>query len=158
MTEHFNVLSAAEYGQLKDMISLITIYIANADGEVDEEETQWAEKITKIRSYNLPEDLRGYYSDVGEDFQDKIDALRTSLPKVQAERMSALEAKLAEINPVLAKLDSSLGAEIYTSFRSFAKHVAKASGGFLGFFSIGPKEAELIELPMITEIIHEEEA
>jgi len=158
MTEHFNVLSAAEYGQLKDMISLITIYIANADGEVDEEETQWAEKVTKIRSYNLPEDLRSFYSDVGADFQDKIDVLRASLPSAQEERMAALEAKMADINPVLAKLDSELGAEMYSSFRSFAKHVAKASGGFLGFFSIGPKEAELIELPMITEITHEEEA
>jgi len=158
MTEHFNVLSAEEYGSLKDAISLITIYIAAADGEVDEDETQWAEKVTKIRSYNLPEDLREFYKDVGEDFHDKLEGLRTSLPKAEAERLTLLEEKLSSLNPILAKLDVKLGAEMYKSFKTFAKHVAKASGGFLGFFSVGPKEAELIKLTMLDEIVYKDEA
>ena len=158
MTEHFSVLSPEEYNQLRETIAHITIYIAAADGEVNHEETVWAEKVTKIRSYNLPEDLRSFYKDVGVDFHDKLENLIATLPKPQEERTELLEAKLAAINPVLAKLDTKLGAELYNSFRSFAKHVAKASGGFLGFFSIGPKEAELIELSMINEIVHEEEA
>lgn len=158
MTEHFSVLSADEYNQLRETIAHITIYIAAADGEVDHEETEWAEKVTKIRSYNLPEDLRNYYKDVGVDFHEKLEELMATLPKPTEERMAALEVKLAAVNPILAKLDTKLGAELYRSFKSFAKHVAKASGGFLGFFSIGPKEADLIELEMITEIVHEEEA
>ena len=156
--DSFNVLSAEEYGSLKDAISLITIYIAAADGEIEEDETRWAEKVTKIRSYNLPEDLRGFYKDVGEDFSDKLENLRTTLPKVEAERLILLEEKLAALNPILAKLDRKLGAEMYKSFVTFAKHVAKASGGFLGFFSVGPKEAELIKLSMLDEIVYEEEA
>ena len=158
MTEHFNVLSSEEYTQLKDMIAYITVYVAAADGEIDQEEKEWAEKVTKIRSYNLPEDLKSFYKDVGVDFHDKLEGLITSLPKPMAERMEIIEAKMADINPVLAKLDAKLGAELYGSFRSFAKHVAKASGGFLGFFSIGPREAELIELSAINEITYEEEA
>lgn len=156
MTEHFRILSSSEYDQLKDMISYITFYIAGADGNIDEGEMEWAEKIAKIRSYNLPEDLRSFYSDVGVDFQEKLDYLKNSLSKDQEERMSYLAGKLAEINPILAKLDSKLGSELYKSFRSFAKHVASATGGFLGFFTIGPKEAELIKLSMINEISHEE--
>jgi len=155
MTEHFNVLSSEEYNQLREIIAHITIYIAAADGEIDQDEQEWAEKVTKIRSYNLPEVLRSYYQDVGTDFHDKLEYLKSSLPTAQADRMAAIEEVLTAINPVLAKLDDKLGAELYASFRSFAKHVAKASGGFLGFFSIGPKEAELIELPMITPIVYE---
>ncbi len=158
MTEHFNVLNAEEYGQLKDMVSYITIYIAAADGEIGEEETKWAEKVTKIRSYNLPEDLRSFYKDVGVGFHDKLEGLRASLPKEHAERMNVLESNLGAINPVLGKLDPMLGAEMYKSFKSFALHVAKASGGFLGFFSVGPKEAELIELSMIDEIVYVKES
>lgn len=157
MTEHFNVLSSEEYSQLREIIAHITIYIAAADGEIDQDEQEWAEKVTKIRSYNLPEILRSYYQDVGTDFHDKLEHLKSSLPAVQAERMAAIEEVLEAINPILAKLDTKVGAELYTSFKSFAKHVAKASGGFLGFFSIGPKEAQLIELPMISPIVYEEE-
>jgi len=158
MTEHFNVLSKEEYNELREAIAYITIYIAAADGEVDQDEQEWAEKVTKIRSYNLPEDLRSYYKDVGTDFHDKLQELQDKLPAKQASRLEAIEQKLTQLNPLLAKLDVKLGAELYKSFRSFAKHVAKASGGFLGFFSIGPKEAELIELSMITPIEYEEEA
>lgn len=156
MTEHFKVLTDVEYDKLKQTIANITIYIAAADGEIEESETQWAEKVTKVRAYNLPEDLREFYKDVGVDFHDRLEALRNSIPKPQAERMAFLEQELASINPVLAKLDEELGAEMYKSFRSFAKHVAKSSGGFLGFFSVGPKEADLIKLPMIDEIVYED--
>lgn len=158
MTDHFSVLSREEYNQLKETIANITIYIAAADGEVDHDETLWAEKVTKIRSYNLPEDLRSYYKDVGVDFHEKLEHLLATLPKPVAERLAALETKLASVNPILAKLDTKLGAALYKSFKSFAKHVAKASGGFLGFFSIGPKEADLIELEMITQIEYSEDA
>jgi len=158
MTEHFNVLSKEEYNELREAIAYITIYIAAADGEVDQDEQEWAEKVTKIRSYNLPEDLRSYYKDVGTDFHDKLQELQDKLPAKQASRLEAIEQKLTQLTPLLAKLEVKLGAELYKSFRSFAKHVAKASGGFLGFFSIGPKEAELIELSMITPIEYEEEA
>lgn len=156
MTEHFKVLSDAEYDKLKQTIANISIYIAAADGEIEESETQWAEKVTKIRSYNLPEDLREFYKDVGVDFHDRLEKLLDTLPKPQAERMAFLERELASINPIMAKLDEELGAELYKSFRSFAKHVAKSSGGFLGFFSIGPKEADLIKLSMIDEIVYDD--
>ena len=36
MTEHYNVLSSEEYTQLKDMIAYITVYVAAADGEIDQ--------------------------------------------------------------------------------------------------------------------------
>lgn len=156
MTEYFKVLSDAEFDQLKDAVSLITVYIGGADGEFDDEEFEWAEKITKIRSYNLPESLATFYEQVGVDFHDKVEDLKKTLTDVTS-RNKYVEEKLTALNPILAKINPKLGAELYSSYISFAKHVAKASGGFLGFFSIGPKEAELLDLNMITPIIWEEE-
>jgi len=158
MTEYFKVLSESEFDQLKDAISLITIYIAGADGEIDSDELAWAEKVTKIRSYNLPESLNDFYTEVGNDFHDKLEAYKTQLSD-RNERNNTVEAKLTALNPVLAKLHPKLGAELYGSYISFAKHVAKASGGFLGFFSIGPEEAALLDLKMLEpiEYIPEEE-
>lgn len=160
MTEYFSVLSDAEYKQLKDAISLVTLYIAEADGVIEENETKWAEKVTKIRSYNLPPELSTFYKEVGEDFHDVLEGYRSSLPTGHEEKMETIEGKLRDLNPILAKVDPKLGAEMYNSLKSFAKHVAKASGGFLGFFSIGPAEAELMQLPMIDPIEYtpEEEA
>ena len=152
MIENFKMLNEAEFDKLKDAISLITVYIAGADGNIDSEELEWAEKITSIRSYNAPDGLSKFYEEVGVDFQERIDKYVTSLDSIEL-RNSTVEQKLTELNPILAKLDLRIGAALYKSYVSFAKHVAKASGGFLGFFSIGPDEKALLDLKMITPII-----
>lgn len=156
MTEHFKVVSDSEFDQLKDAISLITVYIAGADGKIDENETEWAEKVTNIRSYSLPEGLKEFYEEVGVDFQTRLEHHMSTLSDITV-RNNTVAEKLTALNPILAKLPTKLGAALYSSYISFAKHVAKASGGFLGFFSIGPKEAALLDLEMITPIIWEEE-
>lgn len=156
MTEYFKVLSEAEKDKLKDAISLITVYIAGADGKIDEDELKWAEKITTIRGYSNPESLKEFYDEVGVDFQKRVDNYLKNLDTLEVRNKEAAQ-KLEALNPILAKLNPKLGALLYSSYVSFAKHVAKASGGFLGFFSIGPEEAALLDLEMITPIIWEEE-
>ena len=156
MTEHFKILSDAEYDQLKDAISLITVYIAGADGNIDDDELKWAEKITSIRGYSNPEGLNEFYDDVGTDFQTRIEKYTSSLSDLDV-RNKTVEQKLSDLNPILAKLDTNLGSKLYTSYVSFAKHVAKASGGFLGFFSIGPAEKAVLDLKMLTPIVWEDE-
>jgi hypothetical protein len=156
MTEFFKVLSDSEIDQLKDAISLITIYIAGADGKIHEDETNWAKKVAKIRSYSLPGSLKEFYLEVGVDFQDRIDNYTKSLSDLETRNKTVAE-KLTALNPILAKLPPKLGATIYNSYVSFAKHVAKASGGFFGFFAIGPAEAALLDLEMITPIVWVEE-
>ena len=156
MTEYFKVLSDAEFDQLKDAIALITVYIAGADGDIDEDETNWAEKVTKIRSYSLPKNLSGFYEEVGVDFHSRLENYVSTLSDLET-RNKTVEQALTDINPILAKLPKKLGAAMYHSYISFAKHVAKASGGFLGFFSIGPNEAALLDLKMITPIEWDED-
>lgn len=152
MTDHFEALSSEEYEDLKNAVCWITILIAGGDGKIDTAETTWAEKLTQIRSYKIPSELLVYYKDVGEDFHDRIHAMIDSLPIEQEARQDVLKDKLAGLNPILAKLDEEVAAEMYTSFKSFAKHVAKASGGFLRFFSISYEEKSLIDLDMIDPI------
>ncbi|MEM9548138.1 MAG: hypothetical protein AAGA77_19310 [Bacteroidota bacterium] len=156
MTTYFNALSNEEYDKLKDAISLITVYIAGADGNIDSEELEWAEKITSIRSYSTPDGLKEFYESVGLDFQERVDNYISTLADLD-HRNSTAEQKLAALNPILAKLDPKIGARLYKSYITFAEHVAKASGGFLGFFSIGPEEKAVLDLKMIEPIIYTEE-
>lgn len=159
MTEHFKVLNDEEYKSLTDAISLITLLIAGADGDVVKEELDWATKIAKIRSYSLPEDLNEFYKDVGADFTARLDHFTHVTSSAVTIRMGEINEKLVKINPILAKLNPVLGATLYDSYKSFAKHVAKSSGGFLGFFAVGPEEEKWIGLPMLTPIeMPEEEA
>jgi len=152
MTEHFKVLNDEEYKSLTDAISLITLLIAGADGDIEQEELDWATKIANIRSYALPEELNGFYKDVGVDFAERLDHYTHVTSSAVTVRMGEISDKLAKLNPIMAKLPQVLGATLYGSYTSFAKHVAKSSGGFLGFFAVGPEEEKWISLPMLTPI------
>lgn len=157
MIEGFDSLDKKEFETLKSSISLITILIAGADGKIDKEEKKWAEKITEIRAYTLPSDLVHFYKEVGEDFHEKLEELIEELPDDTKSRNKIISEKLAAVNPILQKLDNELAVEVYRSLKSFAKHVAKSSGGFLGMMSISKEEKAWIDLPMINEIDYDSE-
>ncbi len=154
MDRPFKNISAGEYNQLKDSISLITILIAGADNNIDPKETEWAEKLARIRSYSLPDELKVFYQDVGENFHDRLHELLGEFSTDVLTRTSQIHTRLEELNPVLEKIHPEQGSIIYTSFLSFAKHVARASGGFLRFFSISSEEKALLNLEPITPIYY----
>lgn len=142
---------------LRSSISWITLLIASADGKVDADELAWAEKLTQIRSYTLPDNLQEFYKEVGASYQSKIDTLISELPEGNEAQIDFLSNNLTQVNQVLAKLDNKAAYTFYKSFTSFAEHVAKSSGGFLRFFSVSAEEKKLIDLPMITPIILEQD-
>ena len=84
-------------------------------------------------------------------FADRLKAYHTTLPKETEARLAAVTAKLTEVNRILHKVDDLDAVLLYKDFKSFAKHVAKASGGIMRWLAIGPKEAQVIDLPMIDE-------
>ncbi len=155
----FNNITEQEYNQLKEAISSITVLIAGADGNIDMDEIEWANKLTKIRSYSYAEELKPYYADIGKNFEVDLMALIGAVSKDTDERTQTLSTKLSALNPILAKLDNSVAYQLVESFLSFAEHVAKASGGFLRFATISSAEKSLIDLEMIDriELILEEE-
>ena len=158
MIQHFEKLSAEETEKMVNAISLITILIAGADGKIDRRERSWAEKVAKIRTFCNPNELHDYYIHVGQSFANRLDQFIDSLPTNSEERCSKIALKLSSLNEILIKLEPYYAASLYQSFLSFAKHVAKASGGFLGFGRINRSEMKWIKLPMLKPIVPPGEA
>ena len=72
MLPGFGKLSETQFQITKDALTWITVLIAGADGEIEPEETQWATKVAKIRSYHNPNELTPFYEAVGPEFSDKL--------------------------------------------------------------------------------------
>lgn len=153
----FDALTPEEYDLLKEAIPLITVLIAGADGNFDMKERSWAEKVTNIRSYSSPEHYQGYYQDVGETFQKTLERLIAELPDDVEKRQLEISRRLNPINEILDKLDPKVAARMYNEFLSFSRHVARASGGFLKFWTISKEEKRWVGLPMLREFVYEEE-
>ena len=153
MIQQFQNLSTEEIEKMINAIPLITVLIAGADGNIDKEEKEWGAKITKIRTYSNPDVLHDFYTQVGRNFKGRLDSFIDTLPKDTNSRNLKISDELSSLNDIFPKLEIHFAAELYNSFTSFAKHVAKASGGFLGFGSISKEEKKFIGLPMLTPII-----
>ena len=153
MLTEFEQLNPEEVNLLTDVIPLITILIGGADGELDHEELDWAKKVSEIRTYNNPDRLNNFYKLVGESYDDRLKQYLGDLPKSTEERTSAISELLTKVNHILPKLEEEYRKEIYESYKSFAQHVAKASGGFLRFLNVSKEEKDLMNLPMINEIV-----
>ena len=157
MVNQLETLTTEDQQILLDAVPLVTVLIAGADGKIDKNEREWAEKLTKIRSYAYHESLRPYYERLGETFAEKVDGLIDSLPEDTSIRNQEISGRLEKVNAILSKLDPAYAYHMYKSLTSFANHVARSSGGFLGFGSASKEEKEWLDLPMITPIVKPEE-
>lgn len=154
MEQDLSLLSSDKITQLKDAYAYITILIAGADGKIDPQELSWAEKITQIRTFAGDERLKTFHTDVNSAIASRIKTLIGELPADAPSRSKVIADILSGLNPILSSLDPSLGYYLYKGYVTFAERIAKSSGGFLSFFSIGPEEKKWINLPMLTPIIY----
>jgi len=153
-------LTDSEKELVMNAMPIVTVMIAAADGTVDSSETGWANKLTDIRSYSHEEMLQPYYEKVSEDFAQKVRMMVKELPKNTKEAIPGLVAQMEQFNEILPKMPPKIAGSLLKSMKSFARHIARASGGFLKIASISKEEAALIDLPMITfipPVIEEEE-
>ncbi|MFK7774839.1 MAG: hypothetical protein AB8F94_22050 [Saprospiraceae bacterium] len=157
MIQHFDNLTEQEVSKMLNAIPLIAILIAGADDKIDYNEKKWAVKLANIRTFSNPDELHDYYSKIGVDFSDRLNQFIDELPSNTASRQQNISERLAELNSVFPKLDPHFGAKLYDSCVSFAKHVANASGGFLGFGRVSKAESEWMTLPMLEPILLPEE-
>jgi uncharacterized protein YyaL (SSP411 family) len=161
MIPEFKGINKEEFNQLREAIALITVLIAGADGKIDKDETDWAKKVTEIRSYSLPTGMKEFYKEVGRDFSELLDAYIAKYDGPTERRNQLIAEELAKLNEILSKIeDRRIASKLYKSYKSFAKHVAKSAGGVLGFLAINKEEKQWIDLPMITPVnyfINEEE-
>jgi hypothetical protein len=144
----FNNLTDAEAKSLYQTPAMIAVLIASADSEIDEQETAWAKKVVSFRQEVGNELLFNYYEVAESFFNETLESL-LSETKGTHNRISDLETALAALSPVLAKIDGDFAVELLKSWKSFAKQVAKATGGILGFGSISEQEKRLVDLKMI---------
>ncbi|MEM1214379.1 MAG: hypothetical protein AAGJ82_01745 [Bacteroidota bacterium] len=149
MLNELEKLSTEQQSQLLDAVPLITILVAGADGNMDEAELATAEKITKIRTYDSSIEVRPYFMRVGEIYTGRLNQLIAELPNDTAARTQAISERLAALNPLLQAMDIGTTNQLLGDFRSFARHVASASGGVLGFMTISGEEKEVVDLPML---------
>ncbi len=149
MPRDFESLTKEEKQLMIDAIPLITLLVAGADGEMDEKELDWAEDLTKIRSFDHNNKLNDFYEMIDQQFEARMRAYYSELSGDTNARLQQLSDHLAKLNPVLQKMDDLAAAIYYKNFRSFAKHIAEASGGIMRFLTVGPEEAAVIELPML---------
>lgn len=157
MIDRFKQIKEEEFTQLKDAVALITILVAGADGEINQHEKEWAAKITDIRSYSGPAVLQEFYEQVGADYEDRVEFYIKKYNFPVKERQQKIAEELSKVNEIFLKLPQDLSAHIYKSYISFASHVAKSSGGFLGFFSVSEAEKNVIGLSMINPVDFPEE-
>ena len=154
--EQFKHISKEEYQRLVDAIPAIALLIANADGKIDAKEIEWAKELAHIRTFNRPHKLNEFYEDVEASLeQHRIENMLNTLPADKEEMEQILIYRLKKLNPVLAKLENAIGFRLYHSFVTFAKSIARSSGGFLGFLSVQQPELDLMTLPMLDEIEEE---
>ncbi len=158
MTAQFEALSEQEKQQLLDAIPLIAILVAGADGDIDKHEMAAATKAAHVRAYHEDNELlHPYYQMIDGMVEDRTASYLQLLSTDREERKEQIVGELTKLNAVLAQLELQYGAALYDSFCSFAKYVAEASGGFLNYLAIGPKEHKVYKLPMLTPLIWEEE-
>ena len=148
----FPNLTAEENSKLVDAIPLITLLIGSADGLFQEQEKAWAERVIKFRSFTHNEKLHNYYEKVTMTFDQRLNAMMRATTESLEMRQAYLTEKLRELNPIIEKLGGHDAYRLYHDFLSFAKHVAKSSGGILYMANISPAEKKLMNLDMITSI------
>ena len=153
----FSHLEEKDYQNLKSSFSKIAALVGTADGEMDEKEMEWAKKITRIRTYAGEDLLFEFYKDVDQDIDEHVLEEVHAFKKDPDKYASLVAEALSQVNMILHKVHPKIGARLYNDLVTYAQHVAKASGGFMRFFSVSGMERKWVELPMLIPIIWEEE-
>lgn len=145
----FKSLDDMEKEHLTALPIYITALIAGADGTVDHAELKRAVSFSKLATSSQDECLTKFYSDVNQDFEDKLKMVMANLPCQKEDGKKFLVHQIGKANVIFKKLDQFWAAALYSSFKELAKNIASASGGILGFGSISGEESQLIDLTMI---------
>lgn len=149
MLREFNTLTTDEQQLMFDAIPLIVILVAAADNTLDEVELAEAQRLADIRSYNNRGRLNGFYELIDEGLSARIQQLYNGMQNGIEERERFIVQELGKLNQIFPKLREPYGYLYYHNFHTFARHIAEAHGGFLRYITIGPKEAKVVNLPMI---------
>jgi hypothetical protein len=149
MIAEFDGLDQPEKELMYSLPIYVAVLIAGADGKIDNNELKKAVAISGLKTTKARKELIDFYTEVNTDYEDKLKMTIANLPSDVREREKILIEKIAEVNAVMPKLESSFAVKLYASLKEIAKHIAEASGGVFGYMSVGYEESKLIDLKMI---------
>lgn len=152
MIKNIDSLSPEKQKVLYDAIPYVTLLVAGADGIIEDAELERGEKIAHIRGFRFHAEWQEYYQKVDENLHERLMELIRLLPRDPEKRQEVISGELSKVNDILPLLDPKHAKHFYDGLLSFARYVAKASGGIIGWMSIGPKEAKVVDLPMINPV------
>lgn len=152
MFKSIDALSPEDQKVLFDAVPQVVLIVAGADGIIDDAELAASEKIAHVRSFDFHPEWMEFYEKLDKDLHERLLAMILELPRDTVARQEELVSRLTAVNAVLQKIDKRQAQHFHEGLLSLANHVAKASGGFIGWLSIGPKEAKVTELPMIEPV------
>ncbi|NMM48433.1 hypothetical protein [Marinigracilibium pacificum] len=151
MIEAFKSLNPDEVKIMMEAPVWVTILIASADHKIDKEELDEALSMIHLREKTGRFVLREYYHEVDQTFKKDLEAAVASLPDDEQKAGEMVLSHLKKINDVLPKLDRKFAIQFYDAMQDFSMKVAKANGGFLGWFRINYDEKQVVDLPMIND-------
>lgn len=142
-------LSTGEVNLVLNTPALVSLLIGGADNNFDNEEKERAKKIVAFRKTTGDPLLFEYFNLVEETFENEIQILSERYSGDALERNSKITEELVKLNEILPKMDHNYANALLQNWRTLAKGVAEASGGFLGMFEESSEEAHLVGLKMI---------
>ncbi|MTI33202.1 hypothetical protein [Xanthovirga aplysinae] len=145
----FKNLRENEVEYMLDVPVLISLLIAGVEKTYNKTELEQAKYFAQVRETHDREELEEYYHAVAENFDKRLDFYMDKLDENKEKREASLYKELSRLNHILPVLDPKFQVELYASLKTYARHIAEASGGILGYFAITPEELKLIDLPMI---------
>jgi hypothetical protein len=145
----FEKLDQDDLRLLLDAPILVTILIGGADGNLDNNEKQWAEKLANIRANATDALLKDYYVLASENFAERLEEIYATFPENAEERNDMISEILSHLNDIYKGLDIHFVKALNISLRTFAEQIAEASGGILGFGAESFQEQHWVDLAML---------
>lgn len=130
----FNELSTDEQKEFLKFPVYVSMLAANADGTTDDAEKNTAIAFDHTKTYTSNILLAGFYQKADQAFRANWKQLDAALPKGQAERKTALSAKMGKLETLLKKFDADYQAAMHKSMQAFKDHVSRAHYNILDDF------------------------
>lgn len=149
MIEQLSQLSEEERDVILNAPAWVTILVAAADNEIDKKEIEEAINVVTLKMKRARKELLEYYKKVGSSFESNLKGHLTLLPNESEKRTQILIENLKKLNGILPKIDQAFAIQYYESLKDIATKTAEATGGLMGFLSIGYEESKIVDLKMI---------
>lgn len=100
--------------------------LATSDSKIDQEERKVAIKLAHTKAFACHSVLTLFCKESWDVFEENLMQLEALLPTDKKNRDEAIRKEIVKLEAILRKLDSSYGAVMHKSMKSFKEQVARA--------------------------------